>query len=386
MAQRKLLLVGDVAAPTGFARVNEHLLRGLRDTWDIHVLGINYTGDSTPLQREYHMYPASMRGSDMLGIERIRACVEWVKPDLIVLHQDAWNVGAYLTHLEELDLPPILGYCPPDAPNQHYGNRLNALTHLLCPTQFGVDELVKGGYTGTAEVLPYGVDQALYRPMDFYAARDALGLPADAFILGRADRNAPRKRHDLMLSIFAEWVRTRGRDDAFLHLHCAPRDQGWDLPQLVHALGLQKRVFFTADDLHPAKLSDEALLPHIYSAWDVHWSTTLGEGFGLTALESAACGTPQLLPDYSAYGEWMKDAAYLVPCTSVQVHTGGINSIGGVVDRAASLAALDVLWGEDREGWQDKALDLGQSPRYSWSTIVPQFAAIVERVYETRRA
>jgi glycosyltransferase involved in cell wall biosynthesis len=379
---KKALWVGDGSVPTGFARVNEPLAAALKAAgWDVHWLMINASGDAIPLQKEYSVYPASLGGADAVGVERIAEVAAWVQPDLIVMHNDAWLTGAYLQRLRELALPAkLIGYAPPDSPNQPYGKAINDLDLLLCPTAFGVRELRRGGYTGRAAVMPYGVDRSIYRPLDQRASRESLGFPTgdDAVIFGRADRNTKRKRHDEMIRLFAAWRQRRPDVNAYLHLHCKPVDVGWDLPQLVEYYELRGRVFFSGD-LEPSVMLPQSALPTIFSAWTAHWSTTMGEGFGLVALESAACGAAQILPNWSAYGEWMKDGAFLVEVDRTIATDHGINTMGALVNDLATFAALDAMT-EHASTWGLKALDVASDPRYDWQTICRTFLAHVERV------
>lgn len=386
---RRVLLVGDGTAPTGFARVNEVLARALAgDGWEVHWLMINVTGDPIPAHKLYHVYPASLGGRDLVGIQRIAEVVVASQPDLVVMHGDAWTIGAYLHELRVLEArPPLIGYVPPDSPNQPYGPAINDLTHLLCPSQFGIDALRIGGYTGAASVLPYGVDRDLFHPLDRRASRRALGLPEDAVILGRGDRNAKRKRYDETLRIFADFIKGGAYPEVFLHLHCAPVDTGWDLPQLCRYYGLKGRVFFTAQDLVPSKLVAMERLPQIFSAWDAHWSCTMGEGFGLIALESAACGAAQILPRWSAYAEWMRDGALFVEPGRVLATDGGINSMGCLVDEedCRTILADFVDDAASRAHWSQKALTVASQPCYDWAVISAAFLRVAEEVVECRK-
>jgi glycosyltransferase involved in cell wall biosynthesis len=306
---------------------------------------------------------------------------------VVFIDGDAWTIGAHLEQLQDLaPRPALIGYCPPDSPNQPYGARLNTLDLLLCPTAFGVRELRAGGYTGEAHVVPYGVNRTLYHPHDQRESRRAWGFPEDAVIFGRGDRNAKRKRHDETLRIFKRYVEEID-PEAYLHLHCAPKDVGWDLPQLVNYYGLKDRVFFTGQDLAAHTMIDEAQLPSLFSCWTAHWSCTMGEGFGLVALDSAACGVPQVLPNWSAYGEWMRDGARLVAIDRVLATDGGINTIGTLVDEDDCLAALrDVATAPDY--WAKKALDVATRPCYDWdnvtATILAHTARVLAKKEETR--
>lgn len=388
MSEKKprLLFIGDAVAPTGFARLTHNLLDRLVATWDVKVLGINYYGDPNPHSAKYHIYPASL-GGDVLGIERTAVLTEALKPDVILIQNDAWLVPNYVQEIRQVNRKvPIVAYIPPDAPNQCYGAKNNELTLLITPTRFGQTQLRLGGYLGASIIIPYGVDTERYQPRDKAAVRREMGFRADivdGFVIGRADRNAPRKRYDLSTQIFAEWWKEAGEpDDAYLYYHCALRDRGWDIEQLARYYGLHNRLILTSKHLDPQMLVPETLMPNVFNSWDVHFSTTLGEGWGLVTHESAACGVAQILPRYSALAEWMDGAATFVPCTGRQVTVGGANTIGGVIDIGRAITAIDHHYRDrtlvSRMG--EAALARAREPQFSWTTIAAQFDAALKGV------
>jgi glycosyltransferase involved in cell wall biosynthesis len=74
----------------------------------------------------------------------------------------------------------------------------------------------------------------------------------------------------------------------------------------VRALGLEDAVRF------PGFLSDHALAC-LYSAATAAIVPSLTEGFGLSAIEAAACGAPVVLSDIGAHRETLGDAGLLFP-------------------------------------------------------------------------
>ncbi|MBA2642209.1 MAG: glycosyltransferase family 4 protein [Actinobacteria bacterium] len=74
----------------------------------------------------------------------------------------------------------------------------------------------------------------------------------------------------------------------------------------IARLGLDGRV------LLPGFVPDETLA-RLYAGATVVVNPSLGEGFGLPAVEAAACGAPLLLSDLPAHRESMGDAAIFVP-------------------------------------------------------------------------
>lgn len=407
MTKKRLLLAGDFVVQTGFGRVNHAILERFNpEVWDIGVMAVNYYGDHTPHQTRFRLWPASGQGADLMGIGRLVNITEAFQPDVTILHNDAWIVGQYLDALRDASLlsrQPLIGICPPDAPNQPSGRRLCDLDLLVCPTHFGIQQLQLGGFSGAADQIPYGVDTSLYQPRDQYESRVALGFAnipqfkddseklRRAFILGRADRNSPRKRYDLTFQAFAAFLDLVKLNDpnVWLHCHCAVRDVGFDLPQLAEYYGIANHVIFTSEELNPAALPPEDMLVAVYNSWSWHVSTTLGEGHGLVAHESAACGVPQILPRSSAYAEWMRAGALFVEPRTKVVASGGINSEGGEVDPtelAALLSNVRVLGSAYREEWSRKANNVATGAMYSWDTIAGRIEAHCDRLLMERSA
>lgn len=382
MPKPRLLFVGDSpTVPTGFARVAENILKRLRPEWGVGLLGINHNGD--PHRFPYPIYPAHL-GGDVFGISRYGDLVKQTHPDICLILHDTWNVAQFA------DIPvdcPVIGYMPVDSPNQPPSaiKLLNKLSHAVFYTQFGLDEARRGGYEGPASVIPHGVDTELYRPIDKQEARDYLSIRDqvgdDAFIVGNINRNQPRKRLDLTLMYFARWIEEYDiPSNVYLLFHCAQRDIGWDLVQLARYLGLGKRLLFTnTAETSMTGVAEEAM-PYIYSALDVQVTTSLGEGWGLTTHEGMACGIPQLLPDWSALGEWPRGGVRYVPVTSYLAADNMVTTLGGVADQTAFIRELDIYYqnAKLREDVGKAGYEIATSERYNWDTIAHQFDELLQ--------
>ena len=64
----------------------------------------------------------------------------------------------------------------------------------------------------------------------------------------------------------------------------------------------------------------------------------------MTTLEGLACGTPQLLPDFAALGEWARDVCTLVPVRYPMVSTASTNLVFWSVDYREMAAAMVKLY------------------------------------------
>ena len=375
--KRRLLWIGDAAVATGFAKCTHKTLEAFRD-WDVHVLGLNYNGD--PHAFPFPIYPPWI-GGDPYGLRRTGELVTKIRPDVVLIQNDPWNIAPYM---KEAGNAPCVASMPVDGKNCK-GAALNGLALAIFWTKFGELEAQCGGYTGASTVIPLGVDLHTYSPGDRLRARVNLKLPEEAlngFIVGNVNRNQPRKRIDLTISYFAEWVHKYNIRDAYLFLHVAPtRDQGWDVGQLMKYYRIPNRLILQEPEVGLGIA--EPILVETYRAFDVQISTTQGEGWGLCTMEGMACGCPQIVPNWSALGEWVTDgAAIKVPCSEVAMTPNNINAIGGIPDRAAFIEALNKMYQERevRETYATAGLDLVSEPRFRWETIGEQFRTCLEEL------
>jgi glycosyltransferase involved in cell wall biosynthesis len=124
-----------------------------------------------------------------------------------------------------------------------------------------------------------------------------------------------------------------------------------------------------------------------YRAFDVQITTTQGEGDGLTTKEGMACGIPQIVPEWSALGEWAKGYAVCVPCTSTAATIGRANAIGGIADEIIFVQRLRNLYGNRamRTAVAEKCLECVQQPQYRWEAVGRGFAEALDKVLEFKQ-
>lgn len=399
----KILFVGDACVSTGFARCTHAACDALHDAGhEVHVLGMQHYGDPHPYK--YKVWPCYQPwdgGRDLYGVSRLPLLVERLVPDVVVVLQDPWNVGGYLESLAgyierraehgvEVRRPKMVGWLAVDAKNQK-GAPLNALDHVITWTRFGAEELKAGGYNGEPDIVQLGVDPAVFRPVDRAEARKEVlpaSWPEDAFVVGVVGRNQPRKRLDLTLDYFAEWVRTCRAENARLLLHVAPTGEaGCDIPALVKYHGLTGRV--ATSNPHAGRGLDDSRISLIYGAMDVYVTTTQGEGWGLPTLEAMACGVPTIVPLWSALGDWPGNAAALVPCSSTALNSpmnDNPYTVGGIADRAAFVQELDGMYRSEihRETYRRRGLELAKG--LTWESSGRALVRVLERVVADEEA
>ncbi|MBN8417454.1 MAG: glycosyltransferase family 4 protein [Verrucomicrobia bacterium] len=351
------------------------ILNHLRHDWEVIVSGVNYDGSAHELP--YEVMPA-WQGGDMWGMNRFRHLCTEFDPAAVVINNDWWNVAEFTKIAPEG--VRITGYMPVDGGNLDPAamQELNRLHAAVWYTDFGHQAAVAGGFTGRRHVIPHGIDTEVFQPVDRHEARRQMGLsvPADAFIVGNVNRNQPRKRLDLTIQIFAAWIKQHNIADAYLLLHCAQRDTGWDLRRVAGYHGVADRLIFTGAD-NIRDMQEASRLKQLYSSLDLQMTTTLGEGWGLTTMEGMACGVPQIVPEASALGEWATPAVK-IPCSRTLFHPE-INTTGSLVDEAPFVAALQALYQSEAERCRLAAEGLAhvRHEAFRWETVARQFQALL---------
>lgn len=374
----KVLWVGDACVSSGFAVATHKTCDELVKRFDVRVLGLHCTGDPHPYA--YPIYTTwFLGGGDVFGTKKLPQIIDEWRPDYVIIQQDPWNFSAHTQQLVDkwaedptAHRPILIGAVAVDGLNCR-GRGLRHLDHAVFWTDFGRTEAIKGGWDGPSSVIPLGVDQNMYYPVDKQEARRFLKLDPkydNTFIVGYVGRNQPRKRVDLLFRYFAEWVKQDSPRDVMLFIHYAPTgEDAYDLAQLGDYYGINSRVFSARPSLGYGASPKHML--HTYNSFDVLASTTQGEGMGLPHLESMRCGIVNIYPKWSALNEVIGNAGYPVPCSSVAHTPNRINTIGGIADENEFVKALRRMYmqPEMREELGKLSKARASEPQFNWTNI-----------------
>ena len=380
----KILWSADIVARTGFARVTENLIVRLKDQFDIVVLGNNWWGDANPFQKDFKMYPSSNRfQTEPFGVQRIREVVEKEKPDLVFVNNDLWIINQIYSQIKDYHGEgrfKFVGYFPMDSYSWTgcIADFANQWDNLICYTDFGAHECHAAGITKPVSVIPHGITDGQFYPMDKAECRKRLNIPQDAFVVFNGNRNQARKRIDITIDAFAQFA--VDRPDTKLYLHMGMKDQGWDIMALFgremrkRGLDPNGRIIMSTQGKQPPSVPVE-LLNVIYNSADVSVNTCKGEGHGLVNHESAACGIAQVVPNHTSLKEIFEGAAPLIDNCFMDVDMNYNRDMP--VPSAEHLAELLAELYEDKAKLSQVATDCykrATDPKYQWHNIAEAFA------------
>jgi len=217
-----------------------------------------------------------------------------------VLHANYWLSGMAGHRLKhELDLPLVstfhtLARVKADAGDPEPGRRADIEAGIIdcsdavlasCTAEAQQLQRYYGADPGRIEVVPPGVDHALFSPGPRRGARAAVGLGSYPVLLF-VGRVQPLKGLDVAVEALAAVQRR----DTRLEVIGGPSgpDGHAELDRIVglaHRLDVSDRVRFVAPQPHH-------VLSTYYRAADVVLVPSRSESFGLVALEAAACAAP----------------------------------------------------------------------------------------------
>ncbi len=399
-----ILAVGDAAAPTGFARVLHGILDRVKHKYEIHHLGINYSGD--PHDAEWKIYVAQL-GGDAYGINRLQQLIERAKPRLVFMVNDVWILGRYAPILKKYkDNLKTVMYFPVDGEpiDSDFVKQLDGVDQLVAYNQFGkrvmqqaINEVRRESPDFKAseiEVIPHGVDAQLFYP---YSKKPEIGgikrgrlrakkalLPntkdfLDSFIVLNANRNQPRKRIEITMQGFALFAENKP-DNVKLYLHMGAEDMGWNLMSLARRYDIEGRLIISNTSKETPTDSVKRL-NIIYNACEVGINTSMGEGWGLVSFEHAATGAAQIVPRHTACEElWQGAAEMLEPVFTVTVER--VLTEGKFVSPKGVAEALDRLYRDPEylREMSEAAYLNATRPEYKWKNIARQWDALFQKL------
>jgi glycosyltransferase involved in cell wall biosynthesis len=309
MKKTKILVIADhPLSPSGVGTQTKYMIEALLKTGRYKFIclgGAMKHHDYTPVTvdpygDDFVVVPVDGYGSD----EIIRSALRKEKPDVLWFMTDP-RFYEWLWQIEDevrAIVPMVYYHVWDNFPVPMYNKPYYDSTDYVVSISRVTEEIVRtcspdsfGGHIGHA------VNSSIFKPFKDTEGIEAAQKIRDS-VVGTSskynnpkkkiffwnNRNARRKQSGTLIWWFKEWLDKVGHDKASLLMHTDARDQhGQDLPHLINVLGLNDgQVLLSTTKVKAPELAA------MYNAADYTLNISDAEGFGLSTLESLACGTP----------------------------------------------------------------------------------------------
>ena len=313
-------IIGIVCTSPGWGGLELNTLRlarWLREAgWKVHLL----TAGQSPMRRNAGDAPSSVQafsdGDLPNKSARLRIMHAWVRRYKIRLLFVPFNKDISAASLYKRFYDGDIGLVYQQ--HMQVGVRKRDLIHTLryamidvwiAPLQYLKAETLRLTRVkeDRIEVIPFGIETEEFRSERWNreAARAALTLPQDAWIIGVLGRLDPKKGQDLVVRALKQLHDTGRKDDHLLLMGSSTVDEGdafaGDLSRLVQDLGLAGHVHFRP-------YAEEVMM--FYKAIDVFAMPSHGETFGMVTVEAMAAGVPVVGTDRDGTREILGEGSY----------------------------------------------------------------------------
>jgi glycosyltransferase involved in cell wall biosynthesis len=298
----KVLTLSDhPLSPSGVGTQTKYVLEALLKSGKFEVLSLggavkhrNYTPTHVdPYGEDWRIIPVDGYGTQ----EMIRSVIRNEKPDILWFMTDPrfyewlWEMENEIRPL----LPMVYYHVWDNKPLPMFNKKFYESNDHIATISRVTHECVQGVAPDVdATYVPHAVDSTVFAPLSIEKRREVREqvIPKedqDKFIVFWNNRNARRKQSGTLLWWWKEWLDKRDLNDkAQLIMHTNPFDShGQNLNVIAHELGLNNRqVVFSTNKVALSAMSA------FYLSADCTINISDAEGFGLSTLESLACGTP----------------------------------------------------------------------------------------------
>jgi len=342
--EKKILILCDYVARTGFGTVSKNIIDELRRSFGHRlkktIIAVNYFGE--PFWEDESTYVISAKLNDVkqddFGRYFFLKFLLENDYDGIFICQDLGVIRPFIEVLQHIKSEKkeknrkgfkSIFYFPVDCHIiEELTKDIEFFDLLVTYTEFARNEVLRfqPQLKGKIKVIPHGNNSKDFYPMPeqekLAFRQEYFGENAEKIIITNVNRNQPRK--DIPNTIFgfieAKAIWDPSLPPPFLYLHCHPQDpMGWDLRAIMLQTNLEEDVDYKLlPKQYELEMVPTELVNKIYNASDIFLTTTLGEGWGLTFSEAAGCKLPIIAPyttsfmEMSGYGQraYMLDTIY----------------------------------------------------------------------------
>jgi glycosyltransferase involved in cell wall biosynthesis len=296
----KVLTLSDhPVAPSGVGIQTNNMCKALLDSGNFQILSLGGAikhQDYRPIQFEPYnenwiIHPVDGYGEPNM----VRSALRSFRPDIVWFMTDPRFWGWLWDMENEIrrHAPMVYYHVWDNYPYPKYNKRFYESNDHIVTISKLTDDIVKTVAPSVPSTyLPHAVDQKVFKNLNLTTDQKRKFKSDHKFEDGMLffwnSRNARRKQSGSLLYWFKDFLDEVGHDKATLLMHTNPKDpNGQDLNVIVEELGLDAgQVWFSQEAIGPE------LLATLYNVADCTICISDAEGFGLSTLESLACGTP----------------------------------------------------------------------------------------------
>ena len=363
LKRMKLLIVStSIHLPTGYANVSYNIIKTLAKDYQITHYGFQkHPHFRRPAIKGTLEYDASSDATDQqkFGFKELPDFIELIKPDVVLIYNDTSIINGFLNELYPeasgtrkpiIAMPKIWVYL-----DQVYKGTNRGLIDDYAEKVFVFSKYWKQKESDI--VLSHAGNPQKFG--DSLKLCKELKISPNKEIFLNINRNTERKRLDLTIQAF-KLYHTQNPNS---HLILVTAGKGYyDIPVVcsIEKIDENSISFIDTDKNY---LPDEKI-SEFYSLADYGINTANGEGFGLSTLEHAMLGKPQIVLDLGSFRDFLTDetAVILKPTIRTYIQNQGIGYFSETTTAELVAEGMDSLKDKKKPviniTWEDVVIPL----------------------------
>jgi len=306
----------------------------------------------------------------------------YTQSDILITVSDVWPFDPRIT--DQTIFCPWLPIDMDPAPKVVV-DAVKSAVYPMVMSSWGTQVLKDSGID--CAFVPASAPSKLFKPGPKDKAREMLGFPKDAFIIGAVAANkdpADRKGLRVMLQAFAKFREKYPNSYLYLHTNFGGSVPIGEVLELLKLTSEDDQSVIAPDPMaYRLGLLDQTYMVNVYQSIDVLLNLPLSEGFGLPLLEAQMCGCPVIATDFSTTDEMLWAGWKVQGQKDIAV---GLNSFRMYVDVNNAIYAIeDAYHQRDNETMRNDArkgalsLDTDRVYRKYWKPALAEMQQLVDK-------